>query len=317
MWQNAPLAQAPLQNACSGFLLPVLKKQTALADRERQGGSVPELNPRTTHSILPVAIVRSAVDHRNLIYSLVKREIIGRYRGSVIGLLWAFVIPVFMLAVYTFVFSVVFKARWAGGSDSKVEFALILFAGLLVFNLFSDSINRAPGLIISNANYVKKVVFPLEILPLVALGATGFHFLMSFVVWMAFYLLFFGVPSASIMLLPLVLLPLVLMTLGITWILAALSVYLRDITQITGILTTVLLFLSPIFFPITALPEAYRGFMKINPLAYMVEQARDVMIWGEGIRLQDWGIWMLISLFTSWAGFAIFQKIRKGFADVL
>lgn len=233
------------------------------------------------------------------------------------GLLWSFFNPILMLAVYTFVFSVVFKARWAGGSDSKTEFALALFAGLMVFNLFSECVNRAPNLVLGNVNYVKKVVFPLEILPVISLGSSVFHLLVNLFVWLVFYLIFFGVPHATLVLLPVVLVPLVLLTLGISWLLASLGVYLRDVTQIIGIITTVLMFLSPIFYPIVALPEQYRPFMQMSPLTLVVEQTRDVMIWGKGL---DWNIWTMYSLVSSimaWLGFAWFQKTRKGFADVL
>ncbi len=233
------------------------------------------------------------------------------------GLLWAFFNPILMLAVYTFVFSVVFKARWAGGSGSKTEFALVLFAGLLVFNLFAECLNRAPGLILGNVNYVKKVIFPLEILPLVAFGSAAFHFLISLTVWLVFYLIFFGIPSPSILQLPLVMLPLVLLTLGLSWLLASLGVYLRDVAQIVGVVTTVLMFLSPIFYPIIALPEEYRPFMQISPLTFVVEQARDTMIWGKNIDWEIWWIFTGISTLVAWVGFACFQKTRKGFADVL
>jgi len=233
------------------------------------------------------------------------------------GLLWSFFNPVLMLAVYTFVFSIVFKARWAGGSDSKTEFALVLFAGLMVFNLFSECVNRAPGLILGNVNYVKKVVFPLEILPVVALGSAGFHLLISLFVWLIFYLIFFGVPQATILFLPVILLPLVLMTLGLSWLLASLGVYLRDVSQIIGVITTVLMFLSPIFYPIVALPEEYRPFMQISPLTLVVEQARDVMIWGKSLEWSAWTVYFLLSSMIAWLGFAWFQKTRKGFADVL
>ena len=222
-----------------------------------------------------------------------------------------------MLAVYTFVFSVVFKARWAGGSDSKTEFALVLFAGLMVFNLFSECVNRAPGLVLGNVNYVKKVVFPLEILPVVALGFAAFHLLVNLLVWLVFYLIFFGMPRATIVLLPAVLLPLGLMTLGFSWLLASLGVDLRDVTQIIGVVTTVLMFLSPIFYPVVALPAQYRPFMQISPLTIVVEQSRDLMIWGKNL---DWSAWVMNLLFSSliaWLGFAWFQKTRKGFSDVL
>jgi lipopolysaccharide transport system permease protein len=275
------------------------------------------LNPHAALSISPVALVYSLFTNRSLIFSLIKREVVGRYRGSVMGLAWSFFNPVLMLAVYTFVFSVVFKARWAGGSESKTEFALVLFAGLIIYNLFAECVNRAPGLIVSNVNYVKKVIFPLEILPIVAFGSAVFHFLISVIVWLAFYLLFFGVPPATIILLPIILLPLVLLTLGISWLLASLGVYLRDVSQIIGVVTTVLMFLSPIFFPISALPEQYRPFMQLSPLTFVVEQSRAVMIWGELVNWQTWLIQVVLSINIAWLGFALFQKTRKGFADVL
>jgi len=233
------------------------------------------------------------------------------------GLLWSFFNPVLMLAVYTFVFSVVFKARWAGGSDSKTEFALVLFAGLIVFNLFSECINRAPSLILNNANYVKKVIFPLEILPVVALGSAMFHFFISLIVWVVFYLLFFGLPDFFIFDLFLVILPLALVIVGLSWILASLGVYLRDVSQIIGVVTTVLMFLSPIFYPVVSLPEEYRPFMELNPITFVVEQARDVMIWSKDLDWSGWAFQMLFSTLVAWLGFAWFQKTRKGFADVL
>jgi lipopolysaccharide transport system permease protein len=272
---------------------------------------------QAVRSISPLALLRSIKANHSLIYYLVKRDVIGRYRGSVMGLLWSFFNPVLMLAVYTFVFSVVFNARWTDGSDSKTEFALVLFAGLMVFNLFSECVNRAPSLILSNVNYVKKVIFPLEVLPIVAFGSTAFHFMISLLVWLLFYLAFFGIPPVTMIQLPLVMIPLILITLGFAWLLASLGVYLRDVTQIIGVMTTVLMFLSPIFYPISALPEEYQFFMQISPLTNVIEQAREVMIWGKGI---DWGDWfgqLLISAMVAWLGFAWFQKTRNGFSDVL
>ncbi|WP_338919951.1 ABC transporter permease [Pseudomonas silesiensis] len=275
------------------------------------------MNPHANRSISVLTLLRSISTNRRLISSLIKREVVGRYRGSVLGLFWSFFNPVLMLIVYTFVFSIVFKARWAGGSDSKTEFGLVLFAGLLVFNLFSECINRAPSLILANVNYVKKVIFPLEILPIVGLGSALFHFLVSLVVWLVFYLIFFGLPSATILLLPLILIPLVLIILGLSWLLASLGVYLRDVAQVIGVATTVLMFLSPVFYPISALPEQYRPYMQISPLTYIVEQTRDVMMWNKGMNWSGWAMWMIISLAIAWLGFAWFQKTRKGFADVL
>jgi lipopolysaccharide transport system permease protein len=268
-------------------------------------------------STSPKEMVASLWRNRSLVRALVQREVLGRYRGSFMGILWSFFNPVFMLVVYTFVFSVVFKARWSGGSDSKTEFALILFAGLIVFNLFAECFNRAPGLILANVNYVKKVVFPLEILPWVALGSAMFHALISLGVWLIAYLILFGVPHITVLLLPLVILPLMLFIMGLTWGLASLGVYLRDVSQFIGILTTVLMFLSPIFYAASALPEKYRHLLLLNPLTPAIEQARDVLFWGKVPDISMLTVYLLVAALIAWLGFAWFQKTRKGFADVL
>lgn len=265
----------------------------------------------------PTEMFASLWRNRGLIHASAKREVLGRYRGSALGLLWSFFNPLFMLAVYTFVFSVVFKARWNTGSDSKTEFALVLFAGLIVFNVFAECINRAPGLILSNPNYVKKVVFPLEILPVVALLSALFHGLISLGVWLLAYLVFFGLPHAAALYLPLVILPFFLFIMGLSWALSSLGVYLRDVSQFIGVITTVLMFLSPIFYPATALPEDYRHLLYLNPLTPVIEQTRDVLFWGKSPDFLMLGIYWLTSVAIAWLGFAWFQKTRKGFADVL
>lgn len=268
-------------------------------------------------SITPRELIASFWRNRSMIRALVQREVVGRYRGSFMGILWSFFNPVFMLIVYTFVFSVVFKARWSGGSDSKTEFALILFAGLIVFNLFAECFNRSPTLILSNANYVKKVVFPLEILPWVTLGSALFHMVISLVVWLAAYVFLFGTPPLTVLLFPLIILPLVLLIMGLTWALASLGVYLRDVAQFIGILTTVLMFLSPIFYPASALPEKYQHLLMLNPLTPTIEYAREVLFWGRMPDFNILGIYLVGSIVVAWLGFAWFQKTRKGFADVI
>lgn len=275
------------------------------------------MNPYANRSISPLQIIRSVTDNRHLIYSLVKRDVLGRYRGTAMGLLWSFFNPVLMLAVYTFVFSVVLKTRWTGGSESKAEYALVLFAGLIVFNLFSECINRAPSLILSNANYVKKVVFPLEVLPIVTIGSALFHFLISLLVWGIFYGFFFGFPPRTIFYLPFVIFPLFMQSLGMGWFLASIGVYLRDVAQIVGVLTSILLFLSPIFYPASALPEQYRILMNINPITFVVEQARNAMLFNVAPSWFELIGQTFFSLFVSWFGFSWFQKTRKGFADVI
>lgn len=275
------------------------------------------MSQKTKHSASPLSLLQSLARNRQLTWSLIKREVVGRYRGSALGLLWSFFNPIFMLLVYTFVFSVVFKARWPGGSESKTEFALVLFAGLMLFNFFAECINRAPSLIVSNVNYVKKVVFPLEILPCVALGSAFFHLLISLSVWVVFYLLFYGMPHMTILLFPVVVFPLVIVVLGLSWFLSSLGVFLRDVSQFIGIVTTVLMFMSPIFYSASILPEKYQPFLHLSPLTVVVEQARSVLFWGGGINWGIWSIYTMAAFLIAALGFAWFQRTRKGFADVL
>jgi lipopolysaccharide transport system permease protein len=276
------------------------------------------INPHAAQPTSLVALAKSLWRNRQLIVQMTQREVAGRYKGSVLGLVWSFLNPVFMLVVYTFVFSVVFKARWGvGGEESKTQFAVVLFVGLIVHGLFAEVANRAPGLIFSNVNYVKKVVFPLEILPVVSMGAALFHSLISLGALLIAFVLFNGHLHWTAVLVPLVVLPLVIFTLGLAWMLASLGVFLRDVGQTIGIITTVMMFLAPVFYPITLLPEELRPWIMANPLTFIIEQAREVLIWG---RLPDWlglGIYTLVATVVAWAGYAWFQKTRKGFADVL
>lgn len=276
------------------------------------------MNPHQALPISPVALLRSLWRNRQLISQMVKREVVGRYRGSAMGLAWSFFNPLFLLTVYTFVFSVVFKSRWTvGGGESKTLFAVVLFTGMIVHGFFAEVLNRAPGLILANVSYVKKVVFPLEILPIVTMGAALFHSLVSLGVLLAAYVVFNGYMNWTVVFAPLVLLPLLIFTLGVAWVLASLGVFLRDVSQTIGIVTMVLMFLSPVFYPVTALPEQFRPWLMANPLTFIIEQARNVLVWG---KLPDWmglGAYTFAAMIVAWAGFAWFQRTRKGFADVL
>jgi len=276
------------------------------------------INPHASQPTSLVALGKSLWRHRQLIVQMTRREVVGRYKGSAMGLAWSFFNPVLMLAVYTFVFSVVFKARWGiGGEESKTQFAVVLFVGMIVHGLFAEVLNRAPTLILSNVNYVKKIVFPLEILPVISMGAALFHSLISVGVLLAAFTVFNGYLHWTAVFTPLVLLPLIMLTLGLAWMLASLGVFLRDVGQTIGIITMVMLFLAPVFYPVTALPEEMRPWLMANPLTFIIEQAREVLIWG---RLPNWiglGLYTLVATAIAWAGYAWFQKTRKGFADVL
>lgn len=269
-------------------------------------------------SASPLEMVASLWRNKALIRNLVKREVVGRYKGSMLGIFWSLANPVVMLVVYTFVFSVVFKARWgAGGSDSKTEFALVLFAGLMVFNLFAECINKAPSLILANANYVKKVIFPLEILPWVSMGSALFQFAVSLGVWLVAYTILFGLPHWHVLFLPMVLVPLVLFAMGLSWALASLGVYLRDVGQIIGVLVAMLMFLTPIFYPASSLPPAYQTIVFLNPLTAPIEMVRDLMYWGKFPSMGLLAMSACGALGIAMLGFAWFQKTRKGFADVI
>lgn len=276
------------------------------------------MNPHAMQPVSLLALSSNLWTNRRLIMQMTQREVVGRYKGSMMGLLWSFLNPVFMLVIYTFVFSVVFKARWnVGVGETKTQFAVVLFVGMIVQALFAEVLTRAPGLILANTNYVKKVVFPLEILPVISMGTALFHSFVSLLVLLIAFVLFNGYLHWTVIFAPLIILPLVIMTQGLAWILASLGVFLRDIGQTIGILMTVLSFLAPVFYPISALPEKFQPFIKANPLTLIIEQERAVLIFG---KMPDWyglTLYTLVAMAIAWLGYAWFQKTRKGFADVL
>ncbi|ENR9722825.1 ABC transporter permease [Klebsiella aerogenes] len=257
--------------------------------------------------------------NKNLIYQMTRRDISGRYKGSVMGLFWSFINPIFMLAVYTIVFSVVFKAKWGAGAvnEPKTQFAVILFVGMITHGFFAETLMRAPGLIIQHANYVKKVVFPLEILPVVTLLSVLFHSFISFCVLLIAFITFNGFLHWTIIFAPLVFLPLVILTLGLAWLLSSLGVYIRDIGQSIGIIMTVVMFLSPVFYPLSALPKSFQHIVLLNPLTFIIEQARTVIIWGGLPNFAGLAVYTLISVIIMVLSYIWFQKTRKGFADVI
>ncbi len=256
-------------------------------------------------------------DYRGLIKQLAKRQIQQRYKGSALGFIWAFIVPLAMLAIYTFIFGYVFKLRGGSITDSKAEFALTLFAGLIVFNVFSEGIGTAPNLIRVNTNYVKKVVFPIQVLPVVCYIDILIHGAVSLIILLIG--LFLAMPSLSstMYLFPLILIPLSMLTLGFSWFLAAIGVYAPDINQSVGVIVKVLFFLTPIFYPITAIPQRYQVFMKINPLAILVDSARRSLIWGKNFEWYWFLEVVLISFVIMQLGYTFFMITKKGFADVL
>lgn len=265
----------------------------------------------------PRAVVDSLWRHRQLVWQLTRREVLGRYRGSLLGIAWAVGNPLLMLAVYTLVFGYIFRARWGEGVDTAGEYALVLFCGLTVFGIFSEVVSRAPSLILANPNYVKKVVFPVDCLPWVLIGAALFHAAASLSVLLIAQLLIRGVLPWTVLWLPVVLLPLVLLAVGAAWLLASLGVYLRDVGHLVNALVTVLLFLSPVFYPAASLPAPLHRVLLLNPLTAVLESARAVLLWGQS---PDWPLLvpcLLVGALAAWLGWLWFDRTRSGFADVL
>ena len=277
------------------------------------------MNPHAAQPSSVKALVQSLWSNRSLIYQMANREVIGRYRGSAMGLLWSFLNPVFMLTVYTFFFAVVFKSKWGdgGGSDSKTQFAVILFVGMIVHSLFAEVISRAPTLILGNANYVKKVVFPIEILSVISVCAALFHSAISLVVLAIAFIIFNGYIHPTVLLLPFVFLPYVIFITGVAWMLASLGVYVRDLAQTINVFVTVLMFLSPVFYSISAVPARLQQLIYLNPLTFIIEQSREVLIWGHWPNFLGLLVYTVVACCVASFGFFWFQKTRKGFADVL
>ena len=259
--------------------------------------------------------------NKDLILQLIKREVLERYRGSSLGLLWSFAYPVFMLLVYMFVFGIVFKLKWGvapgSGQESTVPFGIIMFSGLVLHAFLGECLVRSCTLITNNQQYVKKVVFPLPILSLVSIGAAVFHLLAGLVILLVFMLLFGVIPSWTIVYAPFVILPFVMLILGISWLLSALCVFIRDIKQIIGVLVTVLLFLAPIFYPLSQVPEAYQHWMYLNPLTIIIEEFRAVVLFAQQ---PDWlllGMYYLVAGIVLVLGFSFFKRTKGAFADVV
>lgn len=255
--------------------------------------------------------------HRRLIFEMAQREVLGRYRGSFMGIAWSLLHPLLMLMVYTFVFSYVFESRWGLPNESRADFAIILFVGMIIHGFFAECLNRAPSLILHNPNYVKKVIFPLEILPWILVLAAVFHALVSVIALLLVQWLLKGTLPATAFLLPILVLPFVLLTAGLSLMLASLGTFVRDVGQAIGVLTTILLFLSPVFYPVSRLPEVFQFWMALNPLSFMIEEGRKLLVLGLLPDVTGWLLYGGIALVIFWLGHWWFQFTRDGFADVL
>lgn len=254
-----------------------------------------------------------------LTLQLSRREVALRYRGSLFGIAWSLINPLVMLSVYAFVFAVVLRARWPGvvGDLGSAAYVVMLFSGLVTHGFLAECLTRAPLQIVGNVNFVKKVVFPLPVIAIAQMGAAGFHLCVNLLVLIVFHVIFFGPPPPTIVLVPMVLLPLGAIGLGLMWAVSAFTVYFRDLGQMVGVVSTLLLFLSPALYPLEQVPPEFSRFLSLNPLTPAIEGLRAVAIHGQLPDFGDWGVFALVGMLVLGAGWLCFSRLQKGFADVL
>ncbi len=266
----------------------------------------------------PIRFVADLWPRWSLVRELARRRIQNQYRASLLGRFWAFATPMATLAVYTFAFSVVLKARWGGNPDeTRLDYALTLFTGLMLFDLFTGCVGQASLIIVGHANFVKKVVFPLEILPIVLLFETLFNLVVSsLILIVALAIVNQGLPMTGL-LFPLALVPLIMLTMGISWFLSSLGVFMRDVQQGVTIFTRLLFFLTPIFYPLSLVPEKLQSAIKMNPLTVIVDMARRTLVWGEMPSWTEFGAVTAFSFVVMILGYAWFMQTKHGFADIL
>lgn len=261
-------------------------------------------------------MLKSLYRHRSLVLELTRRDFSGRYQGSLGGVFWSFVQPLFLLSVYTVAFGLILRSRW-GVTGSTTDYAIMLFAGLIVFNAFSEVLVKSAKLIIDNPNFVKKIVFPLELLPVITAASALLHTLIGLCVWFGAYLLIYGLPHPTALLFPLVLFCLVPVLLGVGWLVSALGVVVRDISQVTGMLSHTLLFLTPIFYSIETAPPLLQQLLLLNPLTFIVEQIRAVLFVGVLPDFVGLAIYFAIASLLAWAALLVFRRLRPTFADLV
>lgn len=263
-------------------------------------------------------LIKSCYLYRDLIWQLTKRNIQMKYKGSFLGIIWSVIQPLIQLFIYTFAFSFVFKAKWGIKDENHFDFALILFASLTVFNLLADTIRESPYLILNNESYVKKVVFPLEVLPIANLLSVFLNTVISILVFSFIYSITTSnsLPT-SILILPVILIPLGIIALSFSYIVSSICIYFRDFSHIVGNILTILLFVSPVFYSLNRIPEKYHYLMLLNPLTHILDSSRKVMIFGGFPNLDNMIIYWILSILSLNLGFWYFQKTRVSFSDLI
>ena len=254
--------------------------------------------------------------HRALIWSFVKRDLLARYKGSAIGLFWAVIHPLVMLGLYTFVFSSILKVR-VGAEEGTEHFALYLLCGLLPWNAFADAITRSSGIVVEHSNLIKRVIFPSEILPVYPVIVGIVNELIGFSL-LFIALLVSGHPIGPVILaLPAILVLQFVLTTGLAWLVAGTTVFIRDLGQILGLILTLGIFLTPIFYTSSLVPQGLRPLLNANPMFLLVEAYRSLILRGQ---FPAWGSMAMLALFAlvvNWLGYRVFVRMQPAFADVL
>ncbi|MBA4135801.1 MAG: sugar ABC transporter permease [Opitutus sp.] len=257
------------------------------------------------------------IQHRELLWQFTLRNIELRHKGSYLGIFWSLLNPLLMLGLYVLVFGYIFSGTFERPGETRTEYGLAIFIGLVVFHFVSEVLGTAPTVIVGNPNFVKKVVFPLEILPAANVGAAFIHLLIGLSLALLGLLLFGDGFSPALIWLPLVLLPVVLMCLGLNWLFSALGVFLRDIGQLVQFVSMALLFASAVFYPISKIPAGAWEIMRLNPILLAIEAARDATLWQDPLNAQHLLYLYVFGTTTCYLGYAVFRRLKPAFADVL
>src|ERR1017187_10028855 len=268
--------------------------------------------------ILPWKIAGELYQHKTLIYQLTKRDIISRYRGSYLGVFWSLLRPLCMLCVFGVMFGYIFPSKLGRfPSESKIDFALTLFCGLMVFDMIGECLARAPTLVLVSANYVTKVVFPLEILPVADVGAAFCHLLISLIPLLIGVVIVHGSLPLTVVYLPLILVPLILLCLGVTWFFSSLGVFFRDINSLVPVLMTILMYASAIFYSIDKVPPLLQPVVHLNPLAILIHLWRNAIMWRLPFEWARYGAHFAICAGFMIVSYVIFMRTKSAFADVI
>lgn len=255
--------------------------------------------------------------NRDLCLKMAQRDVLARYKGSALGVLWPFMQQLLMLIAYTIVFGYVFKSRWPGLEENPIQLAIVIYSGLVPFNFFSEIVNRSSTIIINNTNYVKRVVFPLEILPVSVVIAALSNYVIGVVILLGAEIVFGNKIDWNIvaMIIPVVF-PLAILALGLGYIISSTCLFIRDVEQVVLFLTSLLLFATPIFYPMSALPESFRWILADSPLAFAVDSIRGIVVYNELPRYGAYFIQLTFSMLVFVFGLVWFERVKKGFADV-